>query len=272
MSATATPDHDNTSPAGALTTIFTMPESCSSISTRLHDYGCMPPRFKEDYWESYSGYYSPAICPSGYRSACNRPSIGSDGTPYGPPIAAGENAMICCPDGYKCWADAESWCSSTYTITSKSSTYTDIFTTTSSGYAIQVRWREVDLSNLETLPLKPGSTPPPTAASTTAPASTTAAPTIPASPTSTVTSSSASGLSTGSKIGIGVGIPLALLALAGALFLLWRHRHRRRRRPHNPSSCPANNDLPEVHYTPLAPRPCTRSARPPPAASPARRR
>ncbi|GME48203.1 uncharacterized protein LTHEOB_8013 [Neofusicoccum parvum] len=88
--------------------------------------------------------------------------------------------------------------------------------------------------------------------------STTAAPTIPASPTSTGTSSSASGLSTGSKIGIGVGIPLALLALAGALLLLWRHR--RRRHPHDPtkhSSCPTDNDLPEVHYTPLAPTPAS---------------
>lgn len=67
------------------------------MSTAYEDFDCMPPNFSESYWYGYAGYYSPAICPDGYESACARPSSASDGTPYGPPLDGGEDAAICCP-------------------------------------------------------------------------------------------------------------------------------------------------------------------------------
>ncbi|KAF4541859.1 uncharacterized protein LTHEOB_8013 [Lasiodiplodia theobromae] len=257
----AEPDHDNTPPAGALTTVFTMPASCSTLTENYADFDCMPPSFSKSYWYGYAGYYSPAICPGNYTSACERPKSASGGTPFGPPIAEGENAIICCPTGYECLTGSESWCMSTEPTTSVwTYTYYESYSDTPitskttdvsipSGYAIQVRWREQDLVSLETDPLTPGAsaTPPPASTSRHSTALSSALPTT-STPANTTTDGG--GMSTSSKVGVGVGVPLGILAIAGLLFTFCFLR-RRRRHPSLDRSSDSGKDLPEVHYTSL---------------------
>ncbi|KAJ2898558.1 hypothetical protein MKZ38_003849 [Zalerion maritima] len=143
-------DHDGTSPAGALTTVFTPPASCAEHTDGLYWIStCMM-----DGWASYSSaeYYSPGICPSAQTSAGTVPSD------FGPPIEDSETAI----------------CSGLTLTSLESATLLFQFPVTEPfyyfchtedealtpsirwNYAVQVRWAESDLADLETDPLNPG--------------------------------------------------------------------------------------------------------------------
>jgi hypothetical protein len=86
-------DHNGNFPAAALTTIFTPPTGCPTAVTSLpSQLSCMPSHY-DDYFYGSLGYYSPAICPTGYTIGCSREPTGN----AGPSVAATETAMICCP-------------------------------------------------------------------------------------------------------------------------------------------------------------------------------
>ncbi|KAF2837024.1 hypothetical protein M501DRAFT_214742 [Patellaria atrata CBS 101060] len=216
-------EHEGTPPAAAITSIFTMPSAyCSSISTPFWDSGCMPPGWSR-YWASDYGYYSPAICPSGYESACARPTTTNSGWgPMGPELLPDETAQICCPIGYEC-STYQSYCFSMGPATA------------STAYALQVRWQASDLPDLETNPTVSGQGPPdatttdsastsePTGPITPGPTQTQTDTTSTSDPTSTSSSSSGSGgMSTGAKVGVGVAVPVAAIAIiAGGLLFWW---------------------------------------------------
>lgn len=113
------------------------------------------------------------------------------------------------------------------------------------GVGIQIRWRESDLSVLETDPMRPGIKF--AASSTTAPSITTSI----SKPTTTSefigkTGDPAinSGLGPGAKVGIGIGAALSVLALVVIGFLVWRRRHRYNSVKN--TSDEAGNDTPEM--------------------------
>lgn len=60
-------------PAGALTTVWMPPPVCSTINfAHSNQFECYPPGYSNSYWFNIPGYYSPAICPSGFTSVCDR--------------------------------------------------------------------------------------------------------------------------------------------------------------------------------------------------------
>lgn len=89
---TKAPAHDGTAPAGALTTVFTPPASCSETAYKWYRTStCMPsPERWRLYWSAAS-FYSPGICPSGMVSAATPPAF------FGPPVELDETAIVCCP-------------------------------------------------------------------------------------------------------------------------------------------------------------------------------
>ncbi|KAF1984171.1 hypothetical protein K402DRAFT_406153 [Aulographum hederae CBS 113979] len=222
--------HDGTTPAAPLTTVFTRPGYCGS--TDFASSTCMPPGW-DDYWRGDVGYYSPGICPEGYYAACDRPTTGSF-VPYGPELEPSETATICCPDSYFCATTYQSYC------TSYSSG------TTSSAYAIQVRWAQTDLINLETNPTAPGVTPTSSETGTTIPfissrtgSSSTFTTTTSSSITPGPTPSGSSGLSTGAKIGIGVAVPLVVVALVAGMLIFFYVRHQKKKSQQHPNQAMA---------------------------------
>lgn len=182
---TATPTYGTG--AGPLTTVFQTPDFCASsiwedpMTPPLYSSICMPPNFN-NYWNWQIGYYSPGICPSGYTAACDFPtslatfssftdeSSSSKSWPYyGGEVKSDETARLCCPTGYNCYSTgmmgvgwSYSLCISTVPSTTmrdpEVTTGTAYTTTENLAYAIQVRWREEDLSILETNPTVPGQT------------------------------------------------------------------------------------------------------------------
>ncbi|KAK0654242.1 hypothetical protein DIS24_g5360 [Lasiodiplodia hormozganensis] len=213
----AEPDHDNTPPAGALTTVFTMPASCSTLTENYADFDCMPPSYSKSYW----GYE----CLTGSESWC---------------MSTQPTTSVRTYTYYESYSD---------TPTTSKTTEVSI----PSGYAIQVRWREQDLASLETDPLTPGAsaTPPPASTShPTAILSSTLLAATTSAPANTTTSDGSGGMSTSSKVGVGVGVPLGILAIAGLLFAFCLRR-RKGRRDSAFDSSGSGKDLPEVHYTSL---------------------
>ncbi|KAI1170484.1 hypothetical protein F4777DRAFT_110277 [Nemania sp. FL0916] len=112
-------------------------------------------------WEAYLaqrgfGYYSPAICPSGFYvgPSCivTRPRTG-EGFPA---IGVSETAAYCVPNGHICTSDTTDYRGGVWGV---SATDTAKSATVTVGPAIQIRWRYEDLINLETFPLTPESTP-----------------------------------------------------------------------------------------------------------------
>src|SRR5436190_5468627 len=98
----------DTPPVAALTTIFTPPASC--LQTLFVQYytqfqppnnfgnthltlglmqmsQCFPISYSEQYHHSRVGYYSPAVCPSGYTSACDVFNITTNGFMWGLPFS-----------------------------------------------------------------------------------------------------------------------------------------------------------------------------------------
>lgn len=95
--APATNAHSGTAPAAAMVTPFALPcgrDFYDFSFRRPHPYfrkECAPPNFNE-YWWSSVGYYSPAVCPSGYTVGCTRWE-----DEQGPTVEATETAMMCVP-------------------------------------------------------------------------------------------------------------------------------------------------------------------------------
>ncbi|KAI1260380.1 hypothetical protein F5Y18DRAFT_420160 [Xylariaceae sp. FL1019] len=171
-----------TAPLAALTTIFTPPCPTSwllietkapsqfpSVCVKQFPTGpasCDPPSW-EDYITSRGfEYYSPAICPSGFSVG---PSciVTSANTAQGfPAIQDGETAAYCVPTGHTCTTDTSDF---------RGGVWGALQTTTAKGVsmtvgpAIQIRWRDSDLSTLETDPLTPGLAPSQTEIPTTIP-------------------------------------------------------------------------------------------------------
>ncbi|GLA75086.1 hypothetical protein AtubIFM55763_006348 [Aspergillus tubingensis] len=220
-----------------LTTTFIPPSTCisdfwlvsSSSKTWMnlgpaHTAECVPSG-----WD-VSSYFSPGLCPTGYRIAAS--NIVIDGT-------ITETAATCCPtigiQTYSTrttytpgWTELEvcTWEPGKSTEIEFAYTWTDTAGSTSStssslsspghinGYGISIRWQSTDFT-----------TPAATAASTTSsgdsPATATSSTTSPMS----TSSSSSSGLSTGAKAGIGVGVAAgAVLAIFLLLFFLRRRK------------------------------------------------
>ncbi|KKY27521.1 hypothetical protein UCDDS831_g00727 [Diplodia seriata] len=243
--------------AGPLTTVFTTPDFCSSgawsdVGTpALSSSICMPPDGWTEYWNLRAGFFSPAICPLGYTRGCAIPTSLATGISLGGPLATDgtqtETGHICCPRGYTCdpgdsfyqpwpYSKCRSTAATSYT-TSNEITPAFVTTTSELVYAIQVRWRDADLSRLETNPTVYGQIMTATSATASTAARTTAAAT--ASSTaggSSVTNGSddssggsGSGLSTGAQIGIIVGAVAGVIALAVGAYLLWRRRSDQKR-------------------------------------------
>ncbi|KAF4536560.1 Cg16707-like protein [Lasiodiplodia theobromae] len=211
--------------AGPLTTVFTTPDFCAAnawtdVGTpALSSSICMPNGFTE-YWNYKAGFFSPGICPLGFTRGCSIPADLATGISLGGPLSSGETGQICCPT---------STALTTYT-TSNEITPAFLTTTLELVYAIQVRWRESDLTNLETNPTVYGQT-------MTASATASAAARTTATATSTSVAdengndSNDTGLSTGAQIGIIVGVVAAVIGLAIGAYLLWRRRSDKKRQP-----------------------------------------
>ncbi|KAH9905482.1 hypothetical protein F4778DRAFT_730138 [Xylariomycetidae sp. FL2044] len=145
-----------------LTTVFTpsCPITWLSSTTRLPSQNvkfpntgpssCDPPS-----WSSYLAgqgfyFYSPAICPSGFvvGPSCEitNPRTAQDF----PAITSGETAVYCVVSGQTCTSDTTDFRGGVWGVTRLAGNTAVV------GPAIQIRWREDDIPNLETHPLTPG--------------------------------------------------------------------------------------------------------------------
>ncbi|GJC80360.1 hypothetical protein ColLi_03198 [Colletotrichum liriopes] len=256
MTTTSDPNPLTTQRGGApLTTVFTTPDFCkelywtNTITPPLSSVVCMPTSWHQVYDYSW-GFYSPAICPSGYTEGCAFPtSLATSkdgGIRLGGPVIAGETARLCCPTGHTCYTDswAYSKCISTVPTTSFYNSDNQPTSQLALVYAVQVRWQSSDLSILETDPTVPGATytgPRSTggsggiAATTTGDGLTVSGSTGAAIATTTAagsddgsSSGGGGGISVGTTIAIAVGSVVGTLALALIGFMLWWRRRRRR--------------------------------------------
>ncbi|PYI11653.1 hypothetical protein BO78DRAFT_413466 [Aspergillus sclerotiicarbonarius CBS 121057] len=248
-----------------LTTTFTPPSTCihnewvvsSSTKTWMnlgpaHTSDCLPSG-----WQ-ISSYFSPGLCPSGYRIAAS--GIVYDGT-------VTETAATCCPtNGIQTystrttytpgWTELEvcTWqpgkdttIEFTYTWLGTDGSTTSTATSLSSdghinGYGVSIRWQSTDFTTPSATTAvstasRTSSTDSSTAASTN---SSTAAPTSTNSPTN----SPSTGLSSGAKAGIGIGVAAgAILAIFLALFLM-RRRKAKSPSPQSQSQAQRYRELP----------------------------
>ncbi|KAH7394282.1 hypothetical protein BKA66DRAFT_438645 [Pyrenochaeta sp. MPI-SDFR-AT-0127] len=215
-------------PVGPLTTVFTPPASClqhlyydaATTTVTLGKFGsqpeCYPTKYWEEFWGSGIGYYSPAICPSGFTSACGRQTSNNPGPGYtvGPSVRSGETVVKCCP---RIATEIEAT-----TMTNDESVGTTTVGTDAAAHAfgIQVRHQSSDLSVLALIGF--GSATTTTSLTSGGLTMTTSTPPTPSS------TSSSPGLSPGVKIGIGVSVPLVVATLVLLVFLLYRRRVRAR--------------------------------------------
>ncbi|KAH8668702.1 hypothetical protein BX600DRAFT_435225 [Xylariales sp. PMI_506] len=152
----------STAPLAALTTIFT--PSCSTswllaTTSAPSQYppfpttgpaSCDPPLWTNNIAERGFDYYSPAICPSGFIVGPNC-GLTVTRTDQGfPAVQPGETVAYCVPSGQTCVTDVTDFRGGVWGVTVAP---TGAFTV---GPAIQIRWRDADLSILETHPLTPG--------------------------------------------------------------------------------------------------------------------
>ncbi|KAI0844290.1 hypothetical protein F5Y00DRAFT_203068 [Daldinia vernicosa] len=112
---------------------------------------CDPPSWEDNIAQKGFGYYSPAICPSGFVVGC---TASNDRIGEGfPAIIAGETAMYCVPRGFTCTSDTTDF---------RGGVWGFMRTTSANGFpatvgpALQIRWREEDLIHLATDPLTRG--------------------------------------------------------------------------------------------------------------------
>lgn len=192
-------------------------------------------------WAITSQYFSPGLCPSGYKIACSSLTSLGNNT---------ETRATCCPSSYSCQTEKRaSWYSteactisqtdlgtSVLTVTQSLSGTTTIFTTlmTTGGvnaYGISIRFKDRDfvstsgtglLSGLLTL----GTATFPIESSMPLLTSLTTLPSPSSSSTSSATAGAASDLPTRAKAGIGVGVSLFVLGLVSfpVVFIRWYRR------------------------------------------------
>ncbi|KAI1279015.1 hypothetical protein F5Y07DRAFT_397514 [Xylaria sp. FL0933] len=154
-----------TPPLAALTTVFTPPcpitwlLTTTKVPSQIPPFptpapaSCDPPSWDQYIPERGFEYYSPAICPSGFYVG---PSciITNPRTAQGfPAIQDGETAVYCIPNGHTCTSDTSDFRGGVWGVSRTASVNGAQVTV---GPAIQIRWREEDLGNLETDPLTPG--------------------------------------------------------------------------------------------------------------------
>ncbi|KAI1343280.1 hypothetical protein F5Y15DRAFT_427756 [Xylariaceae sp. FL0016] len=156
---------ESSPPLDALTTVFTLPCTTSWLLTTTKVPSQIPPfpttgpsPCDPPSWDTYLAsfgfaYYSPAICPHGF-SVGPSCEITDPRTSAGfPPIQSGETAVYCVPSGHTCTSDTTDFSGGVWGV---SRTATANGASVTVGPAIQIRWREEDLSILETNPLTPG--------------------------------------------------------------------------------------------------------------------
>ncbi|KAI1472129.1 uncharacterized protein F4812DRAFT_453944 [Daldinia caldariorum] len=143
-----------------LTTVFTPPCSITWLQTTTKvpsqypsfptggPISCNPPSWEQNISLKGFAYYSPAICPEGFMIGCtandDRPGEGF------PAITAGETAMYCVPRGFTCTSDTTDFRGGVWGFTHRAVANGSPVTV---GPAIQIRWRDADLSLLATDPL-----------------------------------------------------------------------------------------------------------------------
>ncbi|KAK1836361.1 hypothetical protein QBC39DRAFT_84954 [Podospora conica] len=150
-----------TAPLAALTTIFRPPCPTSWVMTGTQVFsqlppfpspgpvGCDPPLWQQNLAGGGFQYYSPAICPSGFAVG---PSCGvtKTRTQEGfPAVRPDENVAYCVPAGMTCTTDTTDFRGGVWGMARGGGVVTV-------GPAMQIRWRDADLSALETHPLTPG--------------------------------------------------------------------------------------------------------------------
>ncbi|KAI0839346.1 hypothetical protein F5Y06DRAFT_286386 [Hypoxylon sp. FL0890] len=111
---------------------------------------CDPPSWVDNISQKGFAYYSPAICPIGFSAGCTASDRRSDDG--FPAITAGETAMYCVPSGFTCTSDTTDFRGGVWGFMRTASASGASVTV---GPAIQIRWREEDLSSLQTDPLNP---------------------------------------------------------------------------------------------------------------------
>ncbi|KAI1137679.1 hypothetical protein F5Y05DRAFT_414237 [Hypoxylon sp. FL0543] len=111
---------------------------------------CDPPSWADNISQKGFAYYSPAICPLGFSVGCTASDRRSDDG--FPAITAGETAMYCVPSGFTCTSDTTDFRGGIWGYMRTASANGASVTV---GPAIQIRWREEDLSSLQTDPLNP---------------------------------------------------------------------------------------------------------------------
>ncbi|KAI0123584.1 hypothetical protein BJ170DRAFT_686850 [Xylariales sp. AK1849] len=197
----------STPPLTALTTVFTPPCSTSWLLTTTKvpsqyppfptngPSSCDPPFWGDNLEGRGFQYYSPAICPGGFvvGPSCD---VTKTRTSEGfPAVQSSETVAYCVPSGQTCTTDTTDFRGGVWGFTRAGVTPTIVTV----GPALQIRWRDEDLSILETHPLTPGlllaaastSTPEETIVVTTSVASTTLVATL-----ATQTAASIPGFST----------------------------------------------------------------------------
>ncbi|KAI2775987.1 hypothetical protein F4815DRAFT_370276 [Daldinia loculata] len=113
---------------------------------------CDPPFWADNIAQKGFGYYSPAICPSGFVVGC---TASNDRSGEGfPAITAGETAMYCVPSGFTCTSDTTDFRGGVWGFMRTTSANGSPATV---GPALQIRWQEKDLIDLATDPLTRGS-------------------------------------------------------------------------------------------------------------------
>ncbi|KAK4226611.1 hypothetical protein QBC38DRAFT_222360 [Podospora fimiseda] len=159
--------HGGAAPLASLTSVFTPPCPTTWLITTtrlLSQYpafptagpsSCNPPSWRANIAGQGFEYYSPAVCPQGFVVG---PSCGLTKTRAEegfPTVAPQETVAYCVPQGLTCTTDTTDYRGGVWGYVRDATTYG---ATVTIGPAIQIRWRESDLTKLETHPLIPGLT------------------------------------------------------------------------------------------------------------------
>ncbi|KAK3988388.1 hypothetical protein QBC44DRAFT_102023 [Cladorrhinum sp. PSN332] len=159
--------HGGAAPLTSLTSIFTPPCPTTWLITTtrlLSQYPafptagpsyCNPPSWRANIEGQGFEYYSPAVCPQGFVVG---PSCGLTKTRTDegfPTVAPQETVAYCVPQGLTCTTDTTDYRGGVWGFARDATAYGASVTV---GPAIQIRWREADLTKLETHPLIPGLT------------------------------------------------------------------------------------------------------------------
>ncbi|KAK8081677.1 hypothetical protein PG996_000458 [Apiospora saccharicola] len=151
-------------PIAALTTVFT--HSCSETwlltTTRAPSQfppfptagpaSCELPNWKDNIAAHGIRYYSPAICPSGFFIGPNCGVTKTRTNEGFPPVTAGETVAYCVPSDFTCTTDTTDFRGGVWGFATATAPEAQVTV----APAIQIRWRDSDLSILQTHPLTPG--------------------------------------------------------------------------------------------------------------------